>query len=284
MRFEISHTVNYIYTDMVFIEPMTVRLRPRCNTLQQLDHYRLGVEPRPAGSSDNLDVYSNSTTTLWFDGLHDRLALHASSVVNIPDVDPFNFIITEEEVLRLPVTYPDRCSKALEHYSRQRYHCSMLDKFVHPILAGSNHETMTFLLNLTVDIFEQFAKESRETGGPMHPEKTLGQRSGACRDLALLFVECCRSVGLAARFVSGYGYRENMASLEKRHMHAWAEVYLPGGGWRGFDPSIGRAVSGEHVAVAAGADPEDASPTYGSFRGTGVQSKLEYNVIIKCQT
>jgi transglutaminase-like putative cysteine protease len=65
-------------------------------------------------------------------------------------------------------------------------------------------------------------------------------------------------------------------------MHAWAEVYLPGGGWKGFDPGSGIAVADQHVAVAAAADPEDASPTSGAFRGTDVHSKLEFDVSIKC--
>lgn len=284
MRFEISHTISYTYTAPVFIEPMTVRLRPRCNPLQKLEHYELKVEPRPAGSSDNLDLYSNNTTTLWFDDMHDHLAVHASSVVSVPDINPFDFLVIEEEALRLPINYPGSYAEVMEPYSRRRYRSSMVDNFIRPVLARSGGGTTSFLLDLTVDMFEQFSKESRETGGPLHPEDTLGRRSGACRDLALLFMECCRSVGLAARFVSGYGYREDIASLEKRHMHAWAEVYLPGGGWRGFDPGIGRAVSGEHVAVAAGANPEDAAPTCGTFRGAGVQSKLEYNVSMKYQT
>lgn len=284
MRFEILHTIRYTYTAPVFIEPITVRLRPRCNAMQHLEYFELEVEPHPAGSSDNLDLYSNNTTTLCFNGMHDYLTIHASSMVNVSDIDPFYFIIIEEEALRLPVTYSGDYSKELESCSRQRYQSLILDDFVRPVLEKSKGETTSFLLNLTMEIFEQFSSESRESGGPLHPEDTLARRGGACRDLALLFMECCRSVGLAARFISGYGYRENVVSLEKRHMHAWAEVYLPGGGWKGFDPSIGLAVSGEHVAVASAADPENASPTCGTFRGIGVQSKLEYDVSIKCHT
>jgi len=239
------------------------------------------VEPHPVGLSDNLDIDCNSTTTIWFNDIHDFLAIHASSVVYMHPVDPFDFIITEEQVLRLPVTYPADYSKALEPYLRQRYESTPIDDFVRPILIRSKSETTTFLLNLAMEIFEQFPSESRESGEPLPPDDTLARRSGACRDLALLFMECCRSVGLAARFVSGYGYRENIASLEKRHMHAWAEVYLPGGGWKGFDPSTGLAVSGEHVAVAAAANPRDASPTSGKFRGTDVKSTMSYEVSIQ---
>ncbi len=281
MRFEISHSIWYNYTAPVFIEPMTVRLRPRCNALQHVEYFELKVEPHPDILSDNLDIDSNSTTTVCFNGMHDSLAIHASSVVSVPPIDPFGFIITEEQVLRLPATYPNNYSEALEPYLRRRCESPLLDDLVNLIVARSKAETSSFLLNLSAEIYEQFSKESRDTGGARAPEETLERRGGACRDLALLFMECCRSVGLAARFVSGYGYREDIDLLKKRHMHAWAEVYLPGGGWRGFDPSIGLAVSGQHVTVAAATDPENAAPTSGTFRGTNVESTLIYDVRIQ---
>jgi transglutaminase-like putative cysteine protease len=259
---------------------MTVRLHPRCNAIQNVEYFELKVLPTPAGSSENLDLYSNNTSTLWFNDMHDYLTIHASSIVNVADIDPFDFIIIEEEAKRLPITYGGKYSEVLELYSRQRYKSSLLDEFIHPILTRSKSETISFLVNLTTDISEQFASESRENGEPLHPNDILTRHSGACRDLALLFMECCHSVGLAARFVSGYAYGDITTSMEKRDMHAWVEVYLPGGGWRAFDPSIGLAIAGEHVAVAAAADPEDASPTCGMFRGTGVQSELEYDVSI----
>jgi transglutaminase-like putative cysteine protease len=246
-----------------------------------VEHFELQVEPHPTGSSDNLDIDSNSTTTIWFNDMHDSLAIQASSVVYVPRIDPFDFIITEEKILRLPTTYPANYSEVLEPYVRRRYQSTLLDDFVRPILTRSKDVTTSFLSNLSMEIFDQFSRESRKSGDPLHPDDTLTRRSGACRDLALLFMECCRSVGLAARFVSGYGYIENATSLEKRHMHAWAEVYLPGGGWKGFDPSIGLAISGEHVAVAIAADPKEASPTSGKFRGNNAQSTLTYEVRIQ---
>ena len=98
-------------------------------------------------------------------------------------------------------------------------------------------------------------------------------RTGACRDLTVLFMECCRSLGLAARFVSGY--QEGDKGTDRRYMHAWAEVYLPGGGWRGFDPTHGIAVTDRHVAVASGPTPATAAPISGTFRGTGAIARME---------
>jgi len=107
----------------------------------------------------------------------------------------------------------------------------------------------------------------------------LRRKEGACRDLAVLFMDICRSLGLAARFVSGYKYSPD--TPDQHELHAWAEVYLPGAGWRGYDPSWGLAVADHHVALAAGPAPQDAMPVTGTFRGTDVLSSLDYSVEIE---
>jgi len=247
-----------------------------------VEYFKLQVEPEPEIITDNLDIDSNSTTTIWFSGMYDHLEITAKSAVYVPPANPFGFILTEDQVLHLPANYPRNYLEALEPYLRRHYESPLMNDLVNAILLKSKYETNSFLLNLSTEIHEQFSKESRETGSARSPHETLTRRIGACRDLALLYMECCRSVGLAARFVSGYGCREDVDQLKRRHMHAWAEVYLPGGGWRGFDPSIGLAVCGQHVAVAAAADPENAMPTSGIFRGTNVQSQLTYDVSIHC--
>ena len=112
----------------------------------------------------------------------------------------------------------------------------------------------------------------------MSPEETVARGAGACRDLAVLFVECCRAMGLAARFVSGYAYTDDVTPAE---MHAWGEVYLAGGGWRGYDPSRGLAAGDQHVTLAAAADPVDAAPVVGTFRGDVVNSRLQTELTMR---
>ncbi|HEV2448249.1 MAG TPA: transglutaminase-like domain-containing protein, partial [Candidatus Sulfopaludibacter sp.] len=115
----------------------------------------------------------------------------------------------------------------------------------------------------------------REDGPPLPPDVTLREGAASCRDLAVLFCAACRAHRLAARFVSGY---ERAAAFEEQsEMHAWAEVYLPGGGWRGYDPSRGLAVSTGHIAVAAAADPQLAAPIIGAYRGSA-RSTMEHSI------
>ena len=105
---------------------------------------------------------------------------------------------------------------------------------------------------------------------------TLRCGTGSCRDLTVLFMEVCRSQGLAARFVSGY--QAGDPGQQDRELHAWPEVYLPGGGWRGFDPTLGLAVTDQHIAVACSWHPAGAAPVVGTIRGTAAQAAMSFDI------
>ena len=137
-------------------------------------------------------------------------------------------------------------------------------------------ETVPFLGLITHRIHETCEAVVRHHDDPWPASVTLAERRGACRDLAVLLTTACRAVGLAARFVSGY--QAGDPEQTERELHAWAEVYLPGAGWRGYDPMRGTAVSDQHVALAAGLTPRAAAPTSGTFRGTGATSTLHTDV------
>ena len=147
-----------------------------------------------------------------------------------------------------------------------------LDDKAEQLRQAARGEVVPFLTRLTETIYNRFRVIHREKGSPWPPATTIEQRQGACRDLAVLFIDICRVVGLAARFVSGY--QEGDDDQEKRYLHAWAEVYLPGAGWRGFDPTHGLAVSDRHVAIAAAAEPQNAAPVAATYRGSNVEAEL----------
>jgi transglutaminase-like putative cysteine protease len=141
-------------------------------------------------------------------------------------------------------------------------------------------QTIPFLSALNQRLFASTRQIIREVGEPHAAETTLRDREGSCRDLAVLFCAVCRAVGLAARFVSGY---EREASLQENgDLHAWAEVYLEGAGWSGYDPSRGLAVAASHVAVAASSDPLLASPVTGTFRGSAV-AQMEFSISMQAE-
>ena len=118
-----------------------------------------------------------------------------------------------------------------------------------------------------------FVYEFRPSGAPNQPQETLASKRGSCRDWAILYMAAARAVGLAARFVSGYYFDEKPELAE---LHAWVEVYIPGGGWRGFDPSLGLACYGHHIALATGASAAVTAPIQGTFKGDArAEMKLE---------
>lgn len=278
MLFEISHSIKYSYSKHVFIEPMVIHLHPRHDLSQRVDKFTMNIDPVPASITQYSDQDCNNTYIVWFNGLHNSLSIAARSTVEVTRVNPFNFIIAEEEALKIPVTYSKYDHLILEPYRKCQYYSPEIRDFINSVVEESGKETIAFLVRLASRINEDFQKEKRERGGPITPDKMLARRKGACRDLAVLYIEVCRLVGLATRFVSGYWQDEE--SSEEGTMHAWAEVYLPGGGWCGFDPTTGLAITERHITVAAAADPAYASATSGAFRGTGAKAKLVYDISI----
>lgn len=279
MLFHIKHTTRYRYSKAVFCEPFTLRLRPREDGSQRLIRYQLSLDPAAAGSSEYLDVEGNTATQCWFNSPTCTLLITTNCVVETLRSNPFDYLL-ESGVVELPFPYRPEISAALAPYQKPEHPPdSEVAKFANEILTGAERQTIVFLTKLSGWIAGGFSRQIRPDGDPLPADVTLANRAGSCRDLAVLFIEACRSVGLAARFVSGY--QATLDTDGDRHLHAWAEIYLPGAGWRGFDPGQGLAVADQHVALASGLNPLAAAPTLGTFRGTGATSSLESQVIIR---
>jgi transglutaminase-like putative cysteine protease len=226
-----------------------------------------------------VDFHDNVVTVAWFDGEHRRLLIEAEAVVQPARENPFDYLITDPDVLSLPMRYSDALASALAGYINRPAHPE-IDRLAAGMAERSGGRTLEFLSALTSELHERCRKIVRADGDAMSPAQTLQAGEGACRDLAVLFMDCCRSVGLAARFVSGYQHHEQ-ATPEDCQMHAWTQVYLPGAGWRGYDPSWGLATAGAHVSVAAAAHPANAAPTFGKIRGDGARATLTFNVDVR---
>jgi transglutaminase-like putative cysteine protease len=278
MRFEIRHVLKYRYTRPVFIEPLTVRLGPREDAFQKLGFFEIKVDPVPAGSSVVVDIDGQSATQIWFNGLHDHMTVTVTSRVSVDREHPLNFILPESAVL-LPMDYDASLRHVLSPYLwLMSPGDPEVDEMAKRITDDVEGNTVGFITELCQEIHKTHKTIVREEDGPWPPARTLWEKKGACRDLSLLYMDVCRRVGIASRFVSGYV--ANRAPDGMRYLHAWVEVYLPGAGWRGFDPSTGNPVGSDYVVVAGAAYPELAAPTSGYFRGTGADSKLEYELEI----
>jgi transglutaminase-like putative cysteine protease len=243
----------------------------------------LQIDPLPAGVTQALDVEGNVVSMAWFNDVHDRMVLRATSEVETLRDNPYDFLLTPTNH-RLPIGYLPWEAAHLGPALRRAVpiHVDPARELAEQLREASRSEVVPFLTRLTETICNRFKVIHRESGGPWPPATTIEQRQGACRDLAVLWIDVCRAVGLAARYVSGY--QEGDSDQEKRYLHAWAEVYLPGAGWRGFDPTHGLAVADRHVAVAAAADSQHATPVSATYRGNNVEAELHADVIIECDS
>ncbi len=279
MIFKINHITKYRYNKPVFLEPHTIRLRPRNDCSQKLHKFTIKLQPPQVGKSDCIDLEGNDTISVWFEGLHQELTISTSSVVETLRKNPFDFIVQNDDALNLPISYPDCYTPFLIPYQRRENINAEVDKFADHISEEANNQTLAFLRTLSLYICNNFEHVVRKSGNPHPPEVTLARKKGACRDMVALFIDACRAKGIASRFVSGY--REGESTDTERHLHAWAEVYLPGGGWRGFDPSFGLAVSDNHVALASGIDPEAAAPISGTYTGKRATARLDFEINVQ---
>jgi transglutaminase-like putative cysteine protease len=277
--FEIGHASAYVFSEPICLEPHTIRLRPRSDGSQRLVRYSLTIEPKPAGLAECLDLEGNVVTYAWFDRLTDSLRVSTQSEIETLRENPFDYILSDTAADRLPMEYSDELGLPLAPY-RLRYGTDdAVAVFARTIADETERHSLPFLAALNRRIFQMCEVAIREEGDPQPPAATLVEQRGACRDLAVLFVDACRVLGFGARFVSGY--QEGGPDQTRRYLHAWAEVYLPGGGWRGYDPTLGLAVADRHVAVAAGMRPGLAAPITGVFRGTGVASHMQADIRIR---
>lgn len=279
MLLEIIHRTRYHYSQAVFLEPFTVNLRPRSDASQTLRSYRIEVTPTPGGMTHCLGLHGNNSETIWFNGLHQNLSIEVHTQVETHHGNPFDFFVTDPAALTVPLAYQPQLARVLAHYLVREGEHASLTAFSGEMMQAAGHETLPFLTILAEQIYQRLEYLLREHGDPWTPEQTLAQEKGSCRDSAMLYIDICRSAGIAARFVSGYCLGDAAAGGD---MHAWAEVFLPGTGWRGFDPSRGLSVNDDYVAVAAGPYSQDAAPTSGNFRGEAL-STMDAEIAITVQ-
>lgn len=274
MFFRIHHRLSYSYDRPVFLEPMTLRLTPRQDGSQRILEHQLRLVDPAAGLTSVLEPDGTAAMVAWFQQERDQLTIEVDMLLETLRSNPFDWIITHRGAQHLPVTYPEAEACSLEG-CRHGVIDPAVRAWAQTIADQVDGSATAFLSALADEIHHGFHHVGRLEGEPTSAEETLATRTGACRDTAVLYIAACRSQGLAARFVSGYSMH-HPPEVSEHELHAWAEVYLPGGGWRGFDPSLGLAVADGHVVLAAAPDHHLAAPVTGRYRGTGVGSSLAY--------
>ncbi|QKZ14506.1 transglutaminase domain-containing protein [Spirosoma sp. KUDC1026] len=263
MHLHVRHTSEYSYDYPVALGPQTLYLYPRAYPYQRLVRYQLTIDPKPSRIVKNIDVEGNVQQLVYFN--HPTHHLHVTAEIELQsdEFNSFDFVLFPFETQWVPFRYPAQIESLLQPYLERVGVTERVETWARHIAAKANWQTTSFLMELNQTI-RQFQYEVREVGAPFAPEQTLTLQRGSCRDYTTLFMAACRSLGIAARFVSGYLFGNPQ---QEHQLHAWAEVYLPGAGWRGFDPTEGTVVVNRHIFLTSTAQPELAAPISGTFVG-----------------
>lgn len=267
---QIDHTNIYRYTRPVELTAHRLMLRPAESHALQIRSEKLDIYPAHTLSWEH-DVFYNSVAQVFFTEKAEELRISSRYTVEQFNVNPFNFAL-EIYTNDLPFDYRGDDVHDLAPYLIRQHPEDQLviHEWLRPFLDSKGRgKTLEFLLSVNEFIAANFGYGAREEAGVQSPAQTLALRTGCCRDFALLLMEAARHMGLAARYVSGYlcSANQDEPEIAANATHAWTEIYLPGGGWKGFDPTSGILAAGLHVRVAATRNPEQATPIRGSYLG-----------------
>jgi transglutaminase-like putative cysteine protease len=266
-RFKILHRTYYNFSGTVRLEPHVLRLRPKEGHELHIESATLEITP-PATLRWHRDVEDNSVAIATFDTPARQLVIESEVVIQQFNESPLDFLVADYAI-DYPFSYSPEDRVVLSPYMNGAVHTSSdpLAVWVENLWKpGEPIQTYALLQRLNVHIQQTLAYQMREEPGVQSATDTLSRGTGSCRDFANLFMEASRRLGLASRFVSGYLHAEPSA-VNYGSTHAWAEVFLPGAGWKGFDPTIGKIVGTDHIAVAVARLPESVPPVAGSFVG-----------------
>lgn len=273
-KLTVDHKTTYRYARPVVFGAHRLMFRPRDSHDLRLIDASLTISP-PGEVSWYHDVFSNSVTVVRPASRSALLSFKSVIVIERYPSAGIDFRI-EPYARTLPFPYPNSEMPDLgrtieQQYPDQKHRIVEWTRgYLNP---NGPTDTREFLLGVTEGIRSTFRYESRDDPGTRTPEDTLRFGSGSCRDFALFMMEAVRSVGLAARFVSGYLYDPSLDSAGEATVgagatHAWVQVYLPGAGWQEYDPTNGIAGGANLIPVAVVREPGQAVPVQGTFDGT----------------
>ncbi|APO68525.1 transglutaminase N-terminal domain-containing protein [Rhizobium mongolense] len=270
--YSVKHITHYSYKRPVAFGQHRVLFRPRDSFDQRLLDATMTIDPEPAGIRWIHDVFGNCIALVDIDRPADQLRFETNIRLDHTPQVPLDLEI-DRKALTYPFSYDDEEMTDLSCTITRHYEDpgGAVAHWAHQFVGTrSSGQTGHVLMTLCYAIHESFIYARRSEHGTQAPIQTLMMRQGTCRDFALLMMEAARSLGLAARFVTGYIYvpdRDGSTTLGGGSTHAWCQVYLPGAGWVEFDPTNGIVGNHDLIRVGVARDPRQAVPLWGSYDG-----------------
>ena len=293
MLLHITHETHYAYSPPVEMAQHLAHLKPLNTPSQQVLEHRLEIAPEPAQHSESADVYGNTRAFFALESTHEELSVVAHSLVRT-----FLPVLAAAAAPELP------WEQVREHFRyRKSATYDPAAEFVFPSTYVPRHEDfaayartsftpgrplLEAAADLTRRIFDEFIYDGDSTEISTPAVQALAQRRGVCQDFAHIMIACLRTMGLPARYVSGYLLTQPPPGRPRLigadASHAWVSVYLPGaegpGAWADFDPTNGRQPGEDYVTLAIGRDYSDVSPMRGVLHG-GARHTLDVSVTVR---
>ena len=275
----LNHKTTYRYDRRVTLSPQIVRLRPAPHCRTPILSYTMAVTPKTHFINWQQDPFSNYLGRLVFPKRTDTFIVEIDLVAEMIIINPFDFFL-EPDAKTFPFSYERTLKADLGPYLEREPAGERLADFLDGI-DRTARQTIDFLVDLNQRLSREISYLIRMEPNVQSPEQTLTLGSGSCRDSAWLLVNILRHLGLAARFVSGYLIQlaPDVKSLDGpsgpeadfTDLHAWTEVYLPGAGWVGMDPTSGLFAGEGHIPLACSPEPQSAAPITGAVEKSDVE-------------
>ena len=279
MKIKYIHNLEYSYEESVQLGEHRLCIKPRSHGFQRLVEFNLNISPNPKIIYPLLAASGEEINRITFEGYTNSLSIRAvSQVETLKHPDIFDGVKERDLTLPFCRSIINRdLQGALEGWMPNGQHDPSAVELAHEALAGSSNNALSFIFQL-IEIIQERVKYTKRHTGPAWPaSRTIRERVGSCRDLAMLMVEACRSVGIPSRFVSGYHFEDPLPN--EFDLHAWAELYLPGAGWRGFDPSGKGLIDERYLTLVSSSKSNLTAVITGNFRGrTNLKNNLSWEI------
>jgi uncharacterized protein (DUF2126 family)/transglutaminase-like putative cysteine protease len=281
IQVELHHRTAYRYEKAVTLGPQIIQLRPAPHCRTPISKYALTVFPAKHFLNWQFDPLANHLARVTFPGKTSEFTVDVKLVADMTPINPFSFLL-EPGYETYPFQYPAELAQNLEIYRSFEPAGPRLRALLDEI-PQSEQSIINFIGDLTSRVRNLIGYTTRLEHGVQAPEQTLEELTGSCRDFAWLLVQIFRYFGLAARFVSGYliqlmSEEEDSPKVDSADLHAWVEIFLPGAGWIGVDPTSGLFTAEGHIPLVCTPDPTQAAPISGTYEPTKVDFSFSLSI------
>ena len=287
LQVALTHRTHYSYDRTVSMGPQVIRLRPAPHGRTPILSYSQKLSPEEHFNNWQQDPFGNYMARVVIPEKTDHFTVTIDLVAELEPINPFDFFIADE-AKEWPFDYEKELKADLTPYLTPIPCGPLLERYMRKVKAIKEETTLDFIVAVNRMLEQDISYLIRMEPGVQTPEETLKSGSGSCRDTGWLLVQILRHMGLAARFVSGYliQLKADQKSLDGpsgaeedfTDLHAWTEVYVPGAGWIGLDPTSGLLAAEGHIPLAATPHPISAAPITGALDEAEVEFEFDMHV------